>query len=160
MLWRVHYLLWCVHYALVCTLCSGVCTTCSGVYTTCSGVYTHALVCTLHALVCTLMLVCTLHALVCTLPASKFSRYLLYMFLHYLRYLFLHYLHYLSCFSIPDVPFSALLSALIRRRFQVKPATLLTPFIFFLFVWWRSVTGSQSGSFSLINVGSGFSLSS
>jgi hypothetical protein len=28
---------------------------------------------------------------------------------------------------IPDVPFPALLSTLIRRRFQVKPATLLIP---------------------------------
>jgi hypothetical protein len=29
--------------------------------------------------------------------------------------------------SIPDVPFPALLSTLIRRQFQVKPATLLIP---------------------------------
>jgi hypothetical protein len=29
--------------------------------------------------------------------------------------------------SIPDVSFQALLSPLIRRRFQVKPATLLVP---------------------------------
>jgi hypothetical protein len=42
--------------------------------------------------------------------------------------------------SIPDVPFPALLSTLIRRRFQVKPAILLIPIDLFLFFWWRSFT--------------------
>ena len=42
---------------------------------------------------------------------------------------------------IPDVPFPALLLTLIRRRFQVKPATLLTPInIVFSFAWWSSFT--------------------
>jgi len=63
--------------------------------------------------------------------------------------------------SIPDVPFTALLSrTLIRRRFQVKPATLLSPvnpFPFLLVEEFYS-TRYQSGSFSLINVGSDFSL--
>jgi hypothetical protein len=36
--------------------------------------------------------------------------------------------------SIPDVPFPALLSTLIRRRFQVKPATLLIPIGLFFFL--------------------------
>ena len=41
--------------------------------------------------------------------------------------------------SIPDVPFPALLSTLIRRRFQVKPATLLISIDDFSF-WWRVST--------------------
>ena len=45
--------------------------------------------------------------------------------------------------SIPDVPFPALLSTLIRRQFQVKPAILLVP-----------TDILHSGSFSWINVGS------
>jgi len=36
--------------------------------------------------------------------------------------------------SIPDVPFPALLSTPIRRRFQVKPATLLIPNDLILFL--------------------------
>jgi len=36
-------------------------------------------------------------------------------------------------FSIPDVPFPALLSTLVRRRFQVKPATLI-PIDLFIFL--------------------------
>ena len=60
--------------------------------------------------------------------------------------------------SIPDVPFPVLLSTLIRSRFQVKPATLLIPIDFpFLFVVEELYgTRYQSGSFSLIDVGSGF----
>jgi hypothetical protein len=60
--------------------------------------------------------------------------------------------------SIPDVPFSVLLSTLIRSRFQAKPATLLIPIEFpFLFAVEELYgTRYQSGSFSLINVGSGF----
>jgi hypothetical protein len=46
----------------------------------------------------------------------------------------------LPILSIPDVSFPALLSTLIRRRFQVKPATLRSPLIIFLFYWWRSFT--------------------
>jgi hypothetical protein len=61
--------------------------------------------------------------------------------------------------SIPDVPFPALLSTLIRRQFQVKPATLLIP-INFVPILVEEFYGIryQSGSFSLVNVGSGFSL--
>jgi hypothetical protein len=40
---------------------------------------------------------------------------------------------------IPDVPFPALFSTLVRRRFQVKPATLLIPIDLYLFFWWRKV---------------------
>jgi hypothetical protein len=60
--------------------------------------------------------------------------------------------------SIPDVPFPVLLSALIRSRFQAKPATLLIPIDFpFLFAVEELYgTRYQSDSFSLINVGSGF----
>ena len=54
--------------------------------------------------------------------------------------------------SIPDVPFPAILSTLIRRRFQVKPATLLIPIDLVEELYG---TRYQSGSFSLINVGSG-----
>jgi hypothetical protein len=60
--------------------------------------------------------------------------------------------------SIPDVPFPALLSTLIRGRFQVKPATLLMP-IELSFSFGGGLLRYQSGSFSLIsNVGSDFSL--
>ena len=41
--------------------------------------------------------------------------------------------------SIPDMPFPVLLSALIRSRFQARPATLLIP-IGFSFSRWRSFT--------------------
>jgi len=60
--------------------------------------------------------------------------------------------------SIPDVSFPVLLSTLIRSQFQAKPATLLIPIIFpFLFAVEELYgTQYQSGSFSLINVGSGF----
>jgi len=56
------------------------------------------------------------------------------------------------------VPFPALLSSLIRSHFQAKPATLLIPIAFsFLFVVEELYgTRYQSGSFFLINVGSGF----
>jgi len=40
--------------------------------------------------------------------------------------------------SIPDMPFPALLSTLIRRRLQVKPVTLLI--LNFFSFWWRSFT--------------------
>ena len=62
--------------------------------------------------------------------------------------------------SIPDVPFffPVLLSTLIRSRFKARPATLLIP-TGFSFSQWRSFTvlaiRYQSGSVSLINVGSG-----
>jgi hypothetical protein len=58
----------------------------------------------------------------------------------------------------PDVPFPVLLSTLIRSRFQAKPATFLIPIDFpFLFAVQELYgTRYQSGSFSLINVGSGF----
>jgi hypothetical protein len=60
--------------------------------------------------------------------------------------------------SIPDVPFPVLLSTLIRSQFQAKPATLLIPidFPFLLTVEELYGTRYQSGSFPLINVGSGF----
>ena len=62
--------------------------------------------------------------------------------------------------SIPDVPFPALLSTLIRERFQVKPATLLIPIDLFLLLLVEGFYGTryQSGSLSLIDLGSGFSL--
>ena len=63
--------------------------------------------------------------------------------------------------SIPDVPFpGALFSTFIKRRFQVKPATLLVPVDLFSFLLVEEFYGTQyqNGSFSLINVGSGFSL--
>ena len=48
----------------------------------------------------------------------------------------------------------------IRRRFQVKPATLLIPIDSFLIIMVEKFYGTryQSGSLSLINVGSDFSL--
>jgi hypothetical protein len=49
------------------------------------------------------------------------------------------------------VPFPALLSTLVRRRFQVKLATLLVPID--LFLWWN-----QSESYFLFTEKSGFSL--
>ena len=60
--------------------------------------------------------------------------------------------------SILDVPFPILLSTLIRSRFQAKPATLLIPvdFSFLFAVEELYGTRYQCGSFSLINVGSGF----
>jgi len=57
--------------------------------------------------------------------------------------------------SIPDVHFPLLLSILIRSRFQVKPATLLIPIHFFLCGGGLFSTRYQSGSFSLVYVGSG-----
>jgi len=62
--------------------------------------------------------------------------------------------------SIQDVPFPVRLSTLIRRRFQVKPATLLIPIDLYLFLLVEEFydTRYQSCSFSLINVGIGFSL--
>jgi len=59
------------------------------------------------------------------------------------------------------MPFPALLSTLVRRRLQIfKPATLLIPIDLYLFLLVEEFYGTryQSGSFSLINVGSGFSL--
>jgi len=53
------------------------------------------------------------------------------------------------------VPFPVLLSTLIRSRFQAKPATLLI-FLSYFKVEELYGTRYQSGSFSLINVGSGF----
>ena len=60
--------------------------------------------------------------------------------------------------SVPGANFLVLLSTLIRSRFQVKPATLLIPIDFsFPFRGGGALrTRYQSGSFSLINVGSGF----
>jgi len=62
--------------------------------------------------------------------------------------------------SIPDVPFPVLLSILIRSRFQAKHATLLIPIDFPFFFAVEELYGIygtwyQSGSFSLIKVGSG-----
>ena len=59
---------------------------------------------------------------------------------------------------IPDVPFPALLSTLILRRFQVKPATLLIPIDLFLFLLVEEFYGTryQSDPFSKISVESGF----
>jgi hypothetical protein len=60
-----------------------------------------------------------------------------------------------------DVPFPALLSALISRRSQVKPATLQIPIDLYLFLLVEEFHGTryQSGNaFSLINVGNGCSL--
>jgi hypothetical protein len=58
------------------------------------------------------------------------------------------------------VPSPVLLSTLIRSRFQAKPATLLIPIDFFFPLRFAVEelygTQYQSGSFSLINVGSGF----
>ena len=56
------------------------------------------------------------------------------------------------------MPFPVLLSTLIRSRFQAKPATLLYPLIFPFFFAVEELYGTryQSGSFSFINVGSGF----
>ena len=60
--------------------------------------------------------------------------------------------------SIPDVPFPALSSPLIRRRFQIEPVTLLIPIDLFSFPLVEFYgTRYQSGSFSLLNVGSTFS---
>jgi hypothetical protein len=58
---------------------------------------------------------------------------------------------------LPQVPFPVLLSTLIRSQFQAKPATLLIPidFIFLFPVEELYGTWYQSGSFSLIDVGSG-----
>ena len=60
--------------------------------------------------------------------------------------------------SIPDVPFPVLWSNLIRSRFQAKPATLLIPIDFYFLFAVEELYGTryQSGSFSLINVGSVF----
>ena len=59
-------------------------------------------------------------------------------------------------FSIPDVPFPVLLSTLIRSRSQANPSwsPLIFPFLFAVEELY--CTRYQSGSFSLINVGSGF----
>ena len=67
---------------------------------------------------------------------------------------------YFYFFAIPDVPFLILLSTLIRSRFQAMPATLLIPIdLPFLFAVEELYgTRYQSGSFSLIYVGSDFLL--
>jgi hypothetical protein len=56
-----------------------------------------------------------------------------------------------------NVPFPVLLSTLIRSRFQAKFATLLIPIDFSILFAVEELYGTryQSGSFSLINVGSG-----
>jgi len=56
------------------------------------------------------------------------------------------------------MPFPVLLSTLIRSRFQAKPATLLIPIDFLLRFAVQELYGTryQSGSNSLINVGSGY----
>ena len=51
---------------------------------------------------------------------------------------------------IPDVPFPALLSTLIRRRFQVKPVTLLIPIKLYFFplvekFYQRGLSEAQNG---------------
>jgi len=56
--------------------------------------------------------------------------------------------------SIPDMPFPVILSTLVRSRFQSKPATTWSPFSFLFAVEELYGTRYQSGSFSLINVGS------
>ena len=70
----------------------------------------------------------------------------------------LHVHSVLLSLSIPDVPFPVLLSTLIRSWFQAEPATLLIPIDFPLPFVVEELYGTryQSGSFSLINVGSGF----
>ena len=62
--------------------------------------------------------------------------------------------------SIPGVHFPVLLSTVIRSHSQVKPATLLTPIDLFLILLVDELYGTryQSGSFSSINVESGFPL--
>jgi hypothetical protein len=72
--------------------------------------------------------------------------------------LHVHSINYAAKLFIPDVPFPALLSALVRIRFQVKPATLLIPINLFLFSFGGGVYGTRDQSGSLINVGSEFSL--
>jgi len=59
--------------------------------------------------------------------------------------------------SMLNVPFPVLLSTLIRSRFQAKFATLLIPIDFSILFAVEELYGTryQSGSFSLINVGSG-----
>jgi hypothetical protein len=56
------------------------------------------------------------------------------------------------------VPFPVLLSTLIRSHFQAKPATLLIPIDFPFLLAVEELYGTRylSGSFSLINAGSGF----
>ena len=70
----------------------------------------------------------------------------------------MHSVNSLLNLSIPDVHFPVLLSTLIRSQFQAKPATLLIPINFSLLFVVEELDGTryQSGSFSLINVGSGF----
>jgi len=81
-----------------------------------------------------------------------------------LRNLLPSFMHILSTtqpnLSTPDVHFPVLLSTLIRSRFQLKLTTLLIPIYLVLFLWVEEFYGTQyqSGSFSLINVGSVFSL--
>ena len=72
--------------------------------------------------------------------------------------LHVHSVNFAAELTRPDVPISVLLSTLIRSRFQAKPATLLIPIDFpFLFAVEELYgTRYQSGSFSLINAGSGF----
>ena len=59
---------------------------------------------------------------------------------------------------VPEVPFPALLSTLISKRFQVKPAPLIPIDDFLILLVKFYSPRYQSGSFSLINVGSVFSL--
>jgi len=99
-------------------------------------------------------------------PSTTFTRWSLLrswaLILKELRNLLPSFMSILSItlpnFSIPDVPFPALLSTHTRRRFQVKPATLLIPIDLFLFPLVEEFYGTryQSGSFSLINVESFF----
>ena len=60
--------------------------------------------------------------------------------------------------SKPDVLLPVPLSTLFRSRFQAKPATFLIPINFSFLFAVEELYGTryQSGSFSLINVGSGF----
>ena len=60
--------------------------------------------------------------------------------------------------SISDAHFPVLVITVIRSRFQVKPATLLISIGVFLYLLVEEShsTRYQSGSISLINVGSGF----
>ena len=62
--------------------------------------------------------------------------------------------------SIPDANFPVLLSTVMRSQFQVKPETVLIPSDLFLVLLVEESSGTQyqSGSFFLVNVGSGISL--
>ena len=72
--------------------------------------------------------------------------------------LYVHSVNYAAKLFVPDVPFPALSSTLIRRRFQVKPATLLIPVDSFLVLLVAELydTQYQSSFLSLIMWGVAF----